>query len=173
HADAAMYHAKRRGKNMFQRFEPRMTESTLRRLRLQEDLREALVTGESLELAYQPQFGSDGITIEGMEALVRWTHPEFGPVSPAEFIPLAEDCGLVVPIGHWVLRNAIAQAARWHRAGHRGLRMAVNMSVRQMGDGDLLSLLDEVLAQTQLPPSALEFEITESLLLEDAEANIR
>jgi diguanylate cyclase (GGDEF)-like protein len=173
HADAAMYHAKRRGKNMFQRFEPRMTESTLRRLRLQEDLRESLATGESLELAYQPQFGHDGITVEGMEALMRWTHPEFGPISPVEFIPLAEDCGLIVPLGHWVLRNAIAQAARWHREGHDGLRIAVNMSVRQMGDGDLLHLLDHALAHAQLRPSALEFEITESLLLEDAEANIR
>jgi EAL domain-containing protein (putative c-di-GMP-specific phosphodiesterase class I) len=150
-----------------------MTESTLRRLRLQEDLRESLATGESLELAYQPQFGHDGITVEGMEALMRWTHPEFGPISPVEFIPLAEDCGLIVPLGHWVLRNAIAQAARWHREGHDGLRIAVNMSVRQMGDGDLLHLLDHALAHAQLRPSALEFEITESLLLEDAEANIR
>lgn len=173
HADAAMYHAKRRGKNTFQRFEPRMTESTLRRLRLQEDLREALADGESLEVVYQPQFGHDGRTIEGMEALLRWTHPELGRISPAEFIPLAEDCGLVLPLGQWVLRNAVAQAARWHAEGHRSLRIAVNMSVRQMQDPGLLAQVDEVLAHTRLRPSALEFEITESLLLEDAEANIR
>jgi diguanylate cyclase (GGDEF)-like protein len=173
HADAAMYHAKRRGKNVFQRFEPRMTESTLRRLRLQEDLRDALATGESLEILYQPQFGRDGLEIEGMEALLRWRHPEFGPVAPAEFIPLAEDCGLVVPLGQWVLRTATVQMARWHAAGHSGLRLAVNMSVRQMQDPDLLRLIDEALEQTKLRPSALELEITESLLLEDAESNIR
>ena len=173
HADAAMYHAKRRGKNMFQRFEPKMTESTLRRLRLQEDLREALHGGGSLEVAYQPQFGRDGRTIEGMEALLRWTHPELGRIAPAEFIPLAEDCGLVVPLGQWVLRAAVAQAARWHAAGHRRLRIAVNMSVRQMQDPGLLGEIDEALAHSGLRPSALEFEITESLLLEEAEANIR
>lgn len=173
HADAAMYHAKRRGKNLFQRFEPRMTESTLRRLRLQEDLSDALVTGESLELAYQPQFGRDGTTVEGLEALLRWTHPEFGPIAPTEFITLAEDCGLVVPLGHWVLRHATMQAARWHAAGHEGLRLAINMSVRQMQDPDLLHLIDEALAEAKLRPSALELEITESLLLEDAEINIR
>ena len=173
HADKAMYHAKQRGKNTFQRFEPYMTESMLRRLRLQEDLRDALGTDTGLALAYQPQMRADGITIIGMEALLRWDHPELGVISPSEFIPLAEDCGLIAPLGNWVLRKACAQAARWHAAGYADLHIAVNVSVRQMQDRGLLGAIDEALAESKLEPSALELEITESLLLEDAEANTR
>ena len=173
HADTAMYHAKHRGKNTYQRFEPRMTEQRLRRLRLQEDLREALGNGTQLALAYQPQMAVDGMTVVGMEALLRWDHPELGAISPTEFIPLAEDCGLVVPLGRWVLRTACRQAAQWHAAGHTDLRVAVNVSVRQIQDRGLLATIDEALAESNLTPGALELEITESLLLEDAEANTR
>jgi EAL domain-containing protein (putative c-di-GMP-specific phosphodiesterase class I) len=108
-----------------------------------------------------------------MEALLRWQHPELGTISPAEFIPLAEDCGLIVPLGRWVIRTACAQAARWKQAGHTEFRIAVNVSVRQMQDRGLLGAIDHALSQSKLAPSALEIEITESLLLEDAEGNMR
>ena len=173
HADTAMYHAKQYGKNNFRRFESGMTESTLRRLRLQEDLRAALDTDDHLSLVYQPQMSGDGTTIVGMEALLRWQHPQLGTISPAEFIPLAEDCGLIVPLGRWVIRAACAQAARWRESGHADLRMAVNVSVRQMQDRGLLAVIDHALSHSKLAPSALEIEITESLLLEDAEGNMR
>lgn len=173
HADTAMYNAKQFGKNNFRRFEPRMIESTLRRLRLQEDLRAALDADNHLALVYQPQLSCDGTTIIGMEALLRWQHPQLGTISPAEFIPLAEDCGLIVPLGRWVIRTACAQAAIWKQAGHTEFRMAVNVSVRQMQDRGLLGAIDHALAQSKLAPSALEIEITESLLLEDADGNMR
>jgi diguanylate cyclase (GGDEF)-like protein len=173
HADMAMYVAKNRGKNMFQRFESCMIESTLRRLRLQEDLRAALDGSGQLALMYQPQIGADGFSIIGMEALLRWDHPELGAIAPTEFIPLAEDCGLVVPLGRWVLRSACTQMARWRAEGHAELRVAVNVSVRQIQDRGLLVAITEVLAESGLAPSALEIEITESLLLEDADTNMR
>lgn len=173
HADMAMYVAKNRGKNMFQRFESRMIESTLRRLRLQEDLRAALDGSGQLALMYQPQIGADGVCVIGMEALLRWDHPELGAIAPTEFIPLAEDCGLVVPLGRWVLQTACAQMARWRAEGHAELRVAVNVSVRQIQDRGLLVAITEALAQSGLEPSALEIEITESLLLEDADTNMR
>jgi diguanylate cyclase (GGDEF)-like protein len=173
HADMAMYVAKNRGKNMYQRFEPRMIESTLRRLRLQEDLRAALDGSGQLALAYQPQIGADGASIIGMEALVRWVHPELGAIAPAEFIPLAEDCGLVVPLGRWVMQSACSQMARWRAGGHPELRVAVNVSVRQIQDRGFLAAITDALAESALEPSALELEITESLLLEDADTNMR
>ena len=172
HADIAMYCAKRRGKNTFQRFEAHMTEMTLRRLRLQEDLRAALDRDGELALAYQPQIGADGASIVGMETLLRWNHPELGAIAPAEFIPLAEDCGLVVPLGRWVMRTACLQAARWRADGHAELRVAVNVSVRQIQDRSLLSAISDALAESGLEPGGLEIELTESLLLEDAETNM-
>jgi diguanylate cyclase (GGDEF)-like protein len=172
HADIAMYCAKNRGKNTFQRFEAHMTEMTLRRLRLQEDLRAALERDDELALAYQPQIGADCVSIVGMETLLRWNHPELGPISPTEFIPLAEDCGLVVPLGRWVMRTACMQAARWRADGHADLRVAVNVSVRQIQDRSLLSAIRDALAESGLEPRGLEIELTESLLLEDAETNM-
>jgi diguanylate cyclase (GGDEF)-like protein len=172
HADIAMYCAKNRGKNMFQRFEAHMTEMMLRRLRLQEDLRAALDRDDELALAYQPQIGADCISIVGMETLLRWNHPELGPIAPAEFIPLAEDCGLVVPLGRWVMRTACMQAARWRADGHAELRVAVNVSVRQIQDRSLLCAISDALAESGLEPRGLEIELTESLLLEDAETNM-
>jgi diguanylate cyclase (GGDEF)-like protein len=173
HADIAMYCAKNRGKNTFQCFEAHMTEMTLRRLRLQEDLRAALERDGELALAYQPQIGADCHTIVGMESLLRWNHPELGPISPTEFIPLAEDCGLVVPLGRWVMRTACLQAARWREDGHSDLRVAVNVSVRQIQDRSLLGAIRDALAESGLEPRGLEIELTESLLLEDAETNMR
>jgi len=144
----------------------------LRRLRLQEDLRAALDRDDELALAYQPQIGADCVSIVGMETLLRWNHPELGPIAPAEFIPLAEDCGLVVPLGRWVMRAACMQAARWHADGHVDLRVAVNVSVRQIQDRSLLSAIRDALAESGLEPRGLEIELTESLLLEDAETNM-
>jgi diguanylate cyclase (GGDEF)-like protein len=172
HADIAMYCAKNRGKNTFQRFEAHMTEMMLRRLRLQEDLRAALERDGELALAYQPQIGADCASIVGMETLLRWNHPELGPIAPAEFIPLAEDCGLVVPLGRWVMRTACMQGARWRADGHVDLRVAVNVSVRQIQDRSLLSAIRDALVESGLEPRGLEIELTESLLLEDAETNM-
>jgi|SRR5437016_5210061 len=111
--------------------------------------------------------------ISGMEALLRWTHPELGPIPPGVFIPLAESTGAMVPIGAWVLRTACAQAKAWHEAGFRSLSLAVNLSVTQLHQGDLVERVRQILEETQLPPRLLELEITESSAMLSPETSIR
>ncbi len=165
-ADLAMYAAKRTGKNAFQFFSPGMNESAQKRLSVEGLLRRALTRGE-LSLWYQPQLHLRTGQVTGMEALLRWTSPELGPIPPLEFIPVAEETGLIIPIGEWVLRTACTQAKRWHDAGCVPLRMAVNVSVHQFVHPGFPDLVGRVLHETGLDPAALELEITESVLMKD------
>ncbi|MEQ1560944.1 MAG: EAL domain-containing protein, partial [Methyloglobulus sp.] len=162
-ADMAMYHAKRAGGNQYRYFSTQMTDSAKRRLNLENYLHKAIDRGE-LALHYQPQM--DLVTGEfcGVEALLRWYSPELGHISPAEFIPLAEETGLIVNIGEWVLRQACIQAKTWHNQGILG-RMAVNVSARQLRQHDFSMLVAKIVAETGIDPQNLELEVTESALI--------
>jgi diguanylate cyclase (GGDEF)-like protein/PAS domain S-box-containing protein len=166
-ADAAMYKAKRQG-NGFQLYTPSLNTEATERLLLETDLRRALDRNE-LRLYYQPQAAVDTGRIIGVEALLRWQHPGLGLVAPDRFIGLAEETGLIVPIGEWVLRQACEQGRAWHESGASGLSIAVNISVRQFLQPDLCGVIGRVLARSGLPASCLELEITESTAMEDLE----
>lgn len=162
-ADTAMYHAKARGKNNFQFYTPEMLGVSSRKMELENGLRRALERQE-LSMVYQPQVElATGRTV-GMEALVRWEHPENGLLSPGEFIPLAEETGLIVPLGKWVLEQACLQSREWQAAGFKPIPMSVNISVRQMEDDRFVDTVTEVLERTGLDPRHLELEITESIM---------
>lgn len=167
-ADLAMYFAKRAGRNSFQYYQASMNESALKRLTLENSLRQALARGE-FSLHYQPQVDLLTDTISGVEALLRWHHEELGNVSPVDFIPIAEENGLIVAIGEWVLRTACRQAKTWRERGVPLPRIAVNVSVKQFVQRNFPALVAQVLAETGLEPNVLEIEITESLLMRDAD----
>ncbi|WP_313311138.1 EAL domain-containing protein [Pulveribacter sp.] len=170
-ADMAMYEAKTAGRNTLRFFDPAMQEAVAERAQLEADLREALAQGEFL-LVYQPVVDVCG-HILGVEALARWAHPQRGMVSPAAFIPLAEETGLILPLGRWVLHTACAQLADWKdRAGWEHLTMAVNVSSRQFRDAGFVQEVVQALAQTGAPADRLKLELTESLLVEDMQATI-
>lgn len=165
-ADMAMYRAKARGKACYERFDVDMRASAVARLQLEANLRQAAQRRE-FRLYFQPIVSLEGGAVTGAEALLRWQHPQRGLISPAEFIPLAEETGLIVPIGEWVLRTACAQAQVWHAAGHSDLRVTVNFSARQFEHPNLAALIRTVLKETGLAASALELEITESIAMKD------
>ena len=167
HADTAMYRAKKTNSG-FQFFEASMEHSISEHVRMENDLRRAIERQE-LEVYYQPQARVDSGRIIGAEALVRWHHPTRGMVSPAEFIPLAEETGQIVAIGEWVLRTACAQLQAWTQSGMQGLRVAVNVSVKQLLQKNFAHSVEQALADTGLPPQQLELEITESTLMENAQ----
>jgi diguanylate cyclase (GGDEF)-like protein/PAS domain S-box-containing protein len=166
HADIAMYRAKKLGRNNFQFYTPAMNEEALERVKIESALRNALDRNEFV-LHYQPQVHLGSGEIVGMEALIRWRHPELGMVAPNRFIGVAEETGLIVPIGAWVLRTACAQNRAWQLAGLGNLRVAVNLSARQFSAADLVPGLEAVLADTGLAPGCLEIELTESLFMSD------
>jgi len=139
-----------------------------RRLALETSLRRAIQHEEFL-IHYQPRVSVDSLQITGVEALVRWQHPKLGLVSPAEFIPLAEDTGLIVPIGEWVMRNACLQNKRWQNEGFAPIQMAVNISARQFHDQDVTRMVVRILEETGLTPKYLELEITESSIMRNAD----
>jgi diguanylate cyclase (GGDEF)-like protein len=172
-ADTAMYHAKNRGKNGFEVFQPAMEERAQKRLKLEANLRRALEQDE-LELHYQPQIDVRSGRVVGVEALLRWNCAELGQVSPVEFIPVAEESGIIVPLGRWVLQSACRQAAAWRDAGLLDTieHVAVNMSARQTRDEGLLEDIRAILAETGLPARLLELEITEGVLMENVHANL-
>ncbi len=171
HADIAMYHAKAAGGNGYRFFSGEMNARAVERLSLENDLRRALETGD-LVLHYQPIVDVAGGAIAGVEALARWPHAARGSVPPASFIAIAEETGLIAPLGRWALATACAQARRWHDAGHRGLRLAVNLSAGQLRDGSGFSdRVAGVLRETGLDPACLELEITENLLVQQVESN--
>ncbi|MCB1676754.1 MAG: EAL domain-containing protein [Halioglobus sp.] len=170
-ADIALHHAKHNGKNRFTFFDTAMNAAALRRMALEMALRTALERNE-LQLHYQPQMDLRSNRIVAAEALLRWHTPELGPISPAEFIPVAEDTGLIVPIGAWVLRTACRQARDWIAAGRRLRRIAVNVSVRQFSQPDFVASVVATLRETGLDPAALELEITESVLMIQADSAI-
>jgi predicted signal transduction protein with EAL and GGDEF domain len=170
-ADTAMYSAKRRGKNNFQFYNNAMNASALGRLTMESQLRKALEQNELL-LYYQPQQELDSSQIIGVEALLRWQNKELGNVPPDRFIPIAEDSGLIIPIGEWVLRTACTQLKAWQDTGVPIARVAVNISVRQFMYPGFLQLVKQVIEETGLAPEDLELEITESLLMQDTEGAI-
>jgi diguanylate cyclase (GGDEF)-like protein len=168
-ADIAMYRAKAEGRAGYAIFDETMHENAVRRLELETALRQALQRDQLL-LHYQPVISLGTGNIVGFEALVRWQHPQRGLISPADFVPLAEETGLINPIGEWVLREACGQLKAWQRAfPHRDLSMAVNISSKQFGQQDLASLVRSTLAETNLAPRSLKLEITESVLLDNNE----
>jgi diguanylate cyclase (GGDEF)-like protein/PAS domain S-box-containing protein len=165
-ADLALYRAKARGRGAYQLFEPGMEEEARARHALEHDLRNALEANE-FHLAFQPQVRLETSELTGFEALLRWTHPTRGMVAPAEFIPVAEETGLIVPIGEWVLRAACATAAAWP-----DLAIAVNLSPVQLRSHGLVAMVTSALAEAGLPPQRLELEVTETALLDDSETTI-
>ncbi|RKT58654.1 PAS domain S-box-containing protein/diguanylate cyclase (GGDEF)-like protein [Azonexus fungiphilus] len=171
-ADIALARAKQAGRNTFRFYAPEMNADAARRLGLESALRDALKNGE-LDVHYQPQVSLDSGRVIGMEALLRWHSPQFGTVSPGEFIPLAEDNGMILAIGEWVLATACRQARRWHDLGLGApLRLAVNLSARQFRQANLEQLVARCLADSGLPASALELEITESAFIDDVDEAI-
>jgi diguanylate cyclase (GGDEF)-like protein len=170
-ADMAMYLAKDEGKNNFRFFSSEVRNQSVERLKLEADLRHA-VELHQLSLQYQPKIEVATGQISGVEALLRWTHPELGNLPPAEFIPLAEETGMIVPIGRWVLKNACAQNVAWQRDGLPTFSMAVNLSPRQFLDPHLLDTLDEVLDVTGMPPHLLQLEITEGTVMHNVQRAI-
>jgi diguanylate cyclase (GGDEF)-like protein/PAS domain S-box-containing protein len=165
-ADHAMYRAKDAGRNSCQMFTAAMNSRALERLSLENDLRHALDRGE-MQLHYQPQINIATGRITGVEALLRWNRPGFGVVGPKEFIPIAEETRLIVPIGEWVLREACRQAMAWQSDRAGGFRMAVNLSPRQFQNNDLPQLIASALEESGLAPGDLELEITESLAMQN------
>jgi diguanylate cyclase (GGDEF)-like protein/PAS domain S-box-containing protein len=168
-ADTAMYQAKENGRQSYQFFKPAMNVRAVERQSIEESLRRALERQE-FALQYQPKINLKTREISGAEALIRWTHPVRGLVPPANFIPVAEDCGLIVPIGNWVLREACAQAHAWMKAGLPLISMAVNISAMEFRNESFLDGIFAILDETGLAPGALELELTESVLMKRAES---
>jgi len=167
-ADLAMYFAKREGRNTYKFYTQEINDLAVRRMALENELRGALERGE-LSLHYQPQMDLRCGSISGMEALLRWDNEVLGSVPPQEFIPIAEETGLIIPIGEWVLRTACAQAKVWRDAGMNVPRMGVNVSVKQFAQDRFPDLVKNILDETGLEPEVLELEITESVLMKDGE----
>lgn len=165
-ADSAMYHAKEQGRNNFQFFSEELNRRTRRRLELETDLRRALER-EEFRLLYQPIVDLKTQAVTAVEALIRWQSPE-GLVGPGEFIPVAEETGLILPIGQWVLREASGQLVAWHRSGLEGLSVTVNLSGRQFRDAGLGRQVAAILADTGVPPEFLWLEITETTLMAES-----
>jgi diguanylate cyclase (GGDEF)-like protein/PAS domain S-box-containing protein len=168
-ADTAMYQAKENGRQSYQFFKPAMNVRAVERQSIEEALRTALERSE-LSLHYQPKINLRTGAITGAEALLRWTHPTRGPVSPGEFIPVAEDCGLILPIGNWVLREAAKQARTWLDSGLPLASIAVNISAMEFRHEDFLAGIFAALEDTGLDPKFLELELTESVLMKRAES---
>jgi len=167
-ADMAMYRAKEAGRNTYRFFDEAMDEEAVEHLLMRSGLRRALERSEFV-LHYQPQIELDSGRVIGVEALLRWQHPEFGLVHPARFVPVAEDSGLIVPIGVWVIQEACRQAQAWQNAGLPAMMMAVNLSAVQFQRGSIEDTVVQALAGAGLDPSWLELELTESILIQDVE----
>jgi diguanylate cyclase (GGDEF)-like protein/PAS domain S-box-containing protein len=168
-ADFAMYHAKENGRNNYQFFQPEMNVRAVERQSLENGLRHAMERQEFV-LHYQPKMNLQTGAIIGVEALIRWRHPQRGLVPPAQFIPVADECGFIVPIGRWVLREACRQARAWHNAGLMPMRLAVNISAVELRDKDFVAGVGSILTETGLAPHYLELELTETFLLQDSKS---
>jgi diguanylate cyclase (GGDEF)-like protein len=171
-ADLAMYLAKEDGKNDFRFFTEGVKTQSIERLMLEASLRHALER-KQFSLHYQPKVDLATGQITGVEALLRWTHPDLGMLPPMQFIPLAEEIGLIVPIGRWVLREACAQNMAWQRQGLRAVSMAVNLSPRQFVDENLLHDIDGALVASGMPPEFLQLEVTESMVMQNVPRAIK
>lgn len=164
-ADSAMYQAKRKGKNTYQYYNSVLDTASYDQLEIERHLRKALERDEFI-LYYQPQIDIGSGEVRGIEALIRWEHPTLGIVSPAQFIPIAEETGLIVPMGEWVLKEACRQNKAWQELGYPPLTISVNLSIRQFYQSNLLSMIANILKDTGLDPSYLELEITESMTMD-------
>jgi diguanylate cyclase (GGDEF)-like protein len=171
-ADTAMYHAKERGRNNLQFFTAAMNQAAAERLAIERDLREALGNSE-FELHYQPQIRVADGEDSGVEALIRWRHPERGLVSPTSFIPAAEECGLIGSIGDWVLREACRQLAEWRQQGLRGVHVSINVSAHQLRSPEFVDSVVAALAANKLGEGDIELEVTESVAMADPQLAIR
>jgi len=165
-ADIAMYRSKSGGGNAIEFFTPEMNERAMRRMQIESQLQRALDLNE-FEVHYQPIIGLPDGRLIGVEALLRWNNSVLGPVSPAEFIPVAERTGIIEPIGAWVLETACRQVKEWQDAEWSDLRVAVNLSPRELDRGDAVKMIARALDRTGLPPKSLEIEVTERVLLDD------
>jgi len=170
-AESALHQAKVNGPNAFRFFDAQMNLQVTRKLQLHNELHQAIELNQ-LQIFYQPQISIKSGALVGFEALLRWHHAKLGWISPSEFIPIAEESGIIVRLGEWVLRMAAAQAAKWLALGHKNFRMAVNLSVRQFADLRLSELVRQVLLETALPPNMLELEVTESLALQSITSTV-
>jgi diguanylate cyclase (GGDEF)-like protein len=171
-ADAALYRAREQGGNNYQFYTADLNAKAMKRLTLENSLRRALERSE-FEVYYQPVLDINIRKIVGMEALLRWHHPELGLVQPVEFIPLAEDTGMIMPIGEWVLRTACTQSKSWQEAGFAPLALAVNLSARQFQQPHLSDVIGQILQETGLDPRDLELELTESSIMKNAESAVQ
>jgi diguanylate cyclase len=165
-AVTAMRHAKAQGGGRIERYDPAQRREMGRRLTLESHLRRALER-EELFLQYQPKIALDSGKLAGFEVLLRWRHPEHGVVSPEEFVPIAEETGLIAPIGEWIVKTAVGQLAAWREAGVPAVPVAVNLSARQFMQSDIVAIVSEQLAAAELPPALLELELTESVSMAD------
>jgi len=170
-ADAAMYKAKREGRNTFQYYTKDMTDRAFQRVSMETALRHG-IENQEFALNYQPQFDLATGQIIGIEALIRWLHPVRGTVSPMQFIPVAEDTGLIIPLGDWILHEASRQIREWHEAGLTDVRVAVNISGKQLRHNQLLDTIESILSRTGCNPEWLELEITEGFIMEHADQSI-
>jgi diguanylate cyclase (GGDEF)-like protein/PAS domain S-box-containing protein len=171
-ADSAMYQAKQAGRNAAHFYDHRLHEASVRKLSLENRLRHALERDE-LVVYFQPLMDVGAGSIVGAEALVRWIHPERGLLPPGEFIEIAEETGLIVPMGNWILRTALAEARIWEKSGHGRLRVSINLSARQFKERHLAEQIGGAVRQSGLPPDRVELEITESLLMYNTEEAVR
>jgi EAL domain-containing protein (putative c-di-GMP-specific phosphodiesterase class I) len=170
-ADTAMYHAKAEGRNNYQFFTHELKSQAEQKLLIEHELRKALANNQFV-LHYQPQVDIKSRRIYGVEALIRWQHPQRGLVPPLEFIPIAEECGLIVPIGEWALRQACDQAAQWQKSGLMPISVAVNMASPNFRQDTLLSNVVEALESSGLDARYLDLEVTESIMMNDVESVI-
>lgn len=171
-ADAAMYLAKEKGRNNFQFYTPALNARTLDRLKLESDLRKALDNGH-FELHYQPLIVGADRSLWGAEALVRWRHPELGLIPPNDFIPLAEETGLIIPLGEWVLAEAVKQVTHWQQQGFTDMVVSVNISALQFRQTDFLERVESILEAAGVEPTSVELELTESILMGDMDASVQ
>lgn len=172
HADAAMYEAKRRGRGTYRFFEASMNEAAIRALQIQQALHEAL-GADYFSVHFQPKFRGDNGELAGAEALLRLRHPEFGLFPPLEFIPIAERSGQIVPIGYWVVRETCRQMRRWRESGLPAIKVAINLSPRQLTQSDLVATILDIVQSEQVPCEQIMFEITETVAMQDAPKTIK
>ncbi|MGZ4995594.1 MAG: putative bifunctional diguanylate cyclase/phosphodiesterase [Methylobacter sp.] len=170
-ADVAMYHAKQYGRNNYKFYSADMNAVAFERLMLETNLRRALDRQE-FRLYYQPQIDMQSGIVNGVEALIRWQHPDLGLVSPLEFIPLLEETGLIIPVGEWVIRTACKQIREWLDAEFPPLTMAVNLSARQFRQPNLIEMIEQLLLEFNIPPALLELELTESVMMDNMDETV-
>src|SRR5690606_2796903 len=170
-ADCSMYRAKKRGRNQYEKANIDLNAGSFEKLLIENNLRKA-IEEEEFELYFQPQVNLKTNQITSIEALIRWNHPDLGLIYPGDFIPIAEESGLILPIGEWVLKNACLKIKKMKMAGHPPVRIAVNLSAGQFLQNDLVQKIEQLLKETSVEPKYLELEITENMMMHDVQKAI-